>query len=168
MFRQESLKTSFASTSLLLLLHHMEKEIPSTTIHLHFWNSSIPTRKLTWNLKITPSKRNIIFQILICGFQPLVFRSTLPETNIAPKNRPWKRDPFWKPPFSRVMLVSGRVHSNFFPTKKKAMTDALLRIGAANPKIFMETGDLGTQLLGCHWILDASKVSCWSQQETLG
>ena len=35
--------------------------------------------------------------------------------------------------------------SHFLP-QAKAMTDALLRIGAANPKIFMETGGLGNRM----------------------
>ena len=37
---------------------------------------------------------------------------TLPETNVAPENRPsGKGDSYWKPPFSGAMLVSGRVTS---------------------------------------------------------
>ena len=42
-----------------------------------------------------------------------VNHTTLPETNVAPENRPsGKGDSYWKPPFSSAMLVSGRVNQS--------------------------------------------------------
>ncbi len=43
--------------------------------------------------------------------------NTLPETNIAPENRPLEKDnSYWKPPFLGAMLVLGSVfHQHGFP-----------------------------------------------------
>lgn len=125
MIRQESWKTSFyikKFTGWIILVHHMEKEIPShhhlpklTTLHILEQFHTPPQKKKKtngWNLKNSPlGKGKIIFHNLHgFGFQPLVL-----------------------------------LGSHFLP-QAKAMTDALLRIGAANPKIFMETGGLGNRM----------------------
>ena len=44
------------------------------------------------------------------------FGCTLPETNVAPENRPLEKEiPIGNPPFSGAMLVFGSVFEGIFP-----------------------------------------------------